>query len=94
MTPIRKDAFFAAALCFLLSAALLILSLLRLLEAVSIRDEISGLEREKAELERSCGVLRARLAMSLPADELERRASELGMVPCRADQIVYIEPAE
>ena len=95
MTKKRTEAFFAAALCAMLSAVLLVMSLLMLLDAAAVYEEVSALESEKRELEMSCRGLEARLAMRLPPEELERRArEELGMVNCRPDQIICLEPVE
>ena len=71
----RRQRAFVRSVCFLLAALLLVLTL-----AV-----------QKAELEREYGILSVRLASRTSLEEIERRAEdELGMRPCRADQIAEI----
>ena len=82
---------FAAAACFLLSALLLVLALAAQIRLRSVQSELRELENERDALEREKRVLSVRLEESLSLSEIERRASgELGMRPCRGDQIEEI----
>ena len=82
---------FAAAACFVLSALLLVLALAAQIRLRSIQSELRDLENEREALEREKRVLTVRLEESVSLSEIERRASgELGMRPCRGDQIEEI----
>ncbi len=73
----RRQRAFVRSVCFLLAALLL--------------SELSALRKEKAELESEKGILSVRLAARTSLEEIERRAEEeLGMRPCRGDQIAEI----
>ena len=82
---------FAAAACFLLSALLLVLMLTGQIRLCAVQSELRALEDERETLEREKRVLTVRLEQSVSLAEIERRASdELGMRPCRGDQIEEI----
>ena len=87
----EKKRRFAAAACFLLAALLLVLSLTAQIRLSALQSELRTLESERETLEREKRVLTVRLEESLSLSEIERRASgELGMRPCRGDQIEEI----
>ena len=82
---------FAAAACFLLAALLLSLALSLQIRLTAVQDELRALEREREALTREKGILSVRLAERVSLHELDRRAEEeLGMRPCRSDQITEI----
>ena len=69
----------------------LVLTLAVQIRLRTVESELSALQKEKAELEREIGVLSVRLASRTSLEEIERRAEEeLGMRPCRGDQIAEI----
>ncbi len=86
----RREKAFVSSVCFLLAALLLVLSLSAQIRLRAVEREVRALQNERAELEREKGILTARLASRLSLEELERRAEELGMRRCRADQIVEL----
>ena len=78
-------------MCFLLAALLLVLALAVQIRLRAVESELSALRKEKAELESENGILSVRLAARTSLEEIERRAEEeLGMRPCRGDQIAEI----
>lgn len=82
---------FAAAACFVLAALLLLLALTLQIRLTTVQDELRSLERERAALTRENGILIVRLAERMSLPELDRRAEEeIGMRPCRGDQITQI----
>ena len=87
----RRQRAFVRSVCFLLAALLLVLTLAVQIRLRAVESEVSALLKEKADLERKIGVLSVRLASRTSLEEIERRAEEeLGMRPCRGDQIAEI----
>ena len=87
----RRQRAFVRSVCFLLAALLLVLALAVQIRLRAVESELSALRKEKAELESENGVLSVRLAARTSLEEIERRAEEeLGMRPCRGDQIAEI----
>lgn len=87
----RRQRAFVRSVCFLLAALLLVLTLAVQIRLRAVESELSALLKEKAELERKIGVLSVRLASRTSLEEIEHRAEEeLGMRPCRGDQIAEI----
>ncbi|MBR0040094.1 MAG: hypothetical protein IJP64_01805 [Oscillospiraceae bacterium] len=82
---------FAAAACFLLAALLLLLALSLQIRLRAVQDELRELENEREALARERGILTVRVNERLSLSELDRRAEEeLGMRPCRGNQIAEI----
>ncbi len=87
----RRQRAFVRSVCFLLAALLLVLALAVQIRLRAVESELSALRKEKAELESENGILSVRLAARMSLEEIERRAEEeLGMRPCRGDQIAEI----
>ena len=87
----RRQRAFVRSVCFLLAALLLVLALAVQIRLRAVESELSALRKEKAELESENGILSVRLAARTSLEEIERRAEEeLGMHPCRGDQIAEI----
>ena len=87
----RRQRAFVRSVCFLLAALLLVLTLAVQIRLRAVESELSALLKEKAEMEREIGVLSVRLASRTSLEEIEHRAEEeLGMRPCRGDQIAEI----
>ena len=87
----RRQRAFVRSVCFLLAALLLVLALAVQIRLRAVESELSALRKEKAELESENGILSVRLAARTSLEEIERRAEEeLGMRPCRGDQIAEI----
>ena len=87
----RRQRAFVRSVCFLLAALLLVLTLAVQIRLRTVESELFALQREKAELERENGILAVRLASRTSLEEIERRAEEeLGMRPCRGDQVAQI----
>ena len=87
----RRQRAFVRSVCFLLAALLLVLALAVQIRLRAVESELSALRKEKAELESENGILSIRLAARTSLEEIERRAEEeLGMRPCRGDQIAEI----
>ncbi len=92
--PSRAQRRFLGTVCFLLALLLLVLALFKQIGLSSVEDEINGLRRERAELERENGIMIVRLAERQSLSEIDRRAEEeLGMRRCRPDQseLIVIE---
>lgn len=86
----RADALFRA-VALLFSAAMLVLSLLTAARTAAVNDRAAALEKEIAALKTDNEILLARCVSSVDLETLERYAlQELGMQPCRSEQIVYI----
>ena len=89
---------FLMAVCGIASFLLLIWRLYELqitehekYESLAVSQQLRELENEREALEREKRVLSVRIEESLSLSEIERRASgELGMRPCRGDQIEEI----
>ncbi len=91
----RRQRAFVRSVCLLLAALLLVRTLAVQIRLRAVESELSALQREKAELEKEYGILSVRLASRTSLEEIERRAEdELGMRPCRADQIAEIDIEE
>ena len=87
----RRQRAFVRSVCFLLAALLLVLALAVQIRLRAVESELSALRKEKAELESENGILSVRLTARTSLEEIERRAEEeLGMRPCRGDQIAEI----
>ncbi len=87
----RRQRAFVRSVCFLLAALLLVLALAVQIRLRAVESELSALRKEKAELESENGILSVRLAARTSLEEIERCAEEeLGMRPCRGDQIAEI----
>lgn len=82
---------FSAAVCFLLAALLLVIALSLQIRLSAVQSELRSLEREREALAREERILTVRLDGRMSLAELERYATEqLGMRPCRGDQIIEI----
>ena len=80
------------AVCLSFSTLLLVLSLLADVRMTRINDRAAALKTEIAALKTETEILLARCESSVSMETLERYAlQELGMQPCRSEQIVYIE---
>jgi type II secretory pathway component PulL len=87
----RRQRGFVRAVCFLLAALLLVLTLRTQILLWNTENEIAALKEEKSELEREKRILSVRMAERLSLDEIARRAEEeLGMRRCRGDQITEL----
>lgn len=87
----RAEALFHA-LCLGFSAVLLVLSLLTAVRTTEINDRAAASKAAIAELTRENERLLAQSERSLSLETLERYAlQELGMQPCRSEQIVFLK---
>jgi len=79
-------------ICIIFSAVMIVLSLLSSIKLASLNDAATKTEKTVKELKTENDILRAEYENSMSLEELERYATEvLGMRPCSAEQIVYIE---
>ncbi len=84
------DALFRA-ICLGFSTLLLVLSLLTAVRMTAVSDRAAELKTEIAALKTENEILLARCESSLSLETLEKYAlEELGLQPCRSEQIRYI----